>query len=377
MDKERMDVRDILPWVVLILLALVKALTGGSWWPFIVVSSPFVVIKALLFWQWWRLEKNTDDLFSELEKHGRHNYIPKPEEMRAMREKADAITEEINLHCPPQECLRFSVDEGRQPSPFDSKLGGTPYWDPSLPYPNDADGKPMAMVMQVCFDDCPHIEALPSEGMLQFFITTDEDRLTESYGMDFNDPTSQDYCRVVYHPSVNKDIDLDALRQYPRCEEFESSPVMGECALNMEKVESCINQSCNGFGKLFGQAVEYLYGDKVEKDEWPMDYFTRDLPEEHRHKVDDVVVVGDKMMFYGPTEQNFQMLGFPAFEQMEQRPVGCRQDTLLLQIPTVMKSDIENYHTLWGDCGSARLFINADDLSQQDFSQVYFDFQCY
>ena len=93
--------------------------------------------------------------------------------------------------------------------------------------------------------------------------------------------------------------------------------------------------------------------------------------------MDDALVMGDNPMYYGPTEKNFQMLGFPAFEQYDERPEGCHCDTLLLQIPTIEESQGGNWCTIWGDCGSARLFINVDDLRHRNFSQVYFEYQCY
>lgn len=91
-------------------------------------------------------------------------------------------------------------------------------------------------------------------------------------------------------------------------------------------------------------------------------------------------LVGDNTMFQAVSEENFQMLGYPAFEQYDE--VGSQFDTLLLQIPTIDATDdtIDDYQydTIWGDCGSMRLFINSGNLRRLDFSsEVMCVFQCY
>lgn len=381
MDKEKLTdlVRNIL-WAVLLIAALIRGIASGHWKAFIILAVLFVSSKSVLLLGQRKLRKTVKELEDRLESQGRLSYVPKPSEIEAMQNKANAISDHIKKRCPPQRCLFFAICQKESPiTPFDSKLGGIPYWDAAKPYPTDAKGRPMAMVMQVNFAELPHVDPLPQSGMLQFFITSDETVLEEGYGIYFEDPTSQANCRVVYHETINRDIDIKPLGQYPRCEDLENSPVMGEYPLWALPGDSCINRTCNGFEQLFADAVRQLYGDKLETPYFD-DYLKKILPEEHRDEVDDALVMGDNPMYYGPTEKNFQMLGFPAFEQYDERPEGCRCDTLLLQIPTIEnnnESQDGNWCTIWGDCGSARLFINASDLRRRDFSHVYFEFQCY
>ena len=380
MDKEKLTdlVRNIL-WAALLIIALIRGIASGHWKAFIILAVLFVISKSALLLGQRKLRKTIKELEDTMASQGRPSYVPKPSEIEAMQNKANAISDHIKKQCPPQRCLYFAICQKENPiTPFDSKLGGIPYWDAAKPYPTDAKGRPMAMVMQVNFEEIqiPHVDPLPQSGMLQFFITSDESVLDESYGINFDDPTSQANCRVVYHETINRDIDIKLLEQYPRCEDLENSPVKGEYPLWALPGESCINRTCNEFDQLFADAVKQLYGDKVETPYFD-DYLKQILPEEHRDEVDDALVMGDNPMYYGPTEKNFQMLGFPAFEQYDERPEGCRCDTLLLQIPTIEESQDGNWCTIWGDCGSARLFINADDLRQRNFSHVYFEYQCY
>ena len=380
MDKEKLTdlIRNIL-WAALLIIALIRGIASGHWIAFIILAVLFVISKSALRLGQRKLRKTIKELEGSLASQGRPSYVPKPSEIEAMQNKANAISDHIKKQCPPQRCLSFAICQKEKTiTPFDSKLGGIPYWDAAKPYPTDAKGRPMAMVMQVNFEEIqiPHVDPLPQSGMLQFFITSDESVLEEGYGINFDDPTSQTNCRVVYHETINRDIDIKPLEQYPRCENLENSPVKGEYPLWALPGESCINRTCNEFDQLFADAVKQLYGDKMETPYFD-DYLKRILPEEHRDEVDDALVMGDNPMYYGPTEKNFQMLGFPAFEQYDERPEGCRCDTLLLQIPTIEESQDGNWCTIWGDCGSARLFINADDLRHRNFSQVYFEYQCY
>ena len=381
MDKEKQTdlIRNIL-WAVLLIAALIYGIASSHWKAFIILAVLFVSSKSVLLLGQRKLRKTVKELENTLESQGRPSYVPKPSEIEAMQNKANAISDHIKKQCPPQRCLFLAICQKESPiTPFDSKLGGVPYWDAAKPYPTDAKGRPMAMVMQVNFAELPHVDPLPQSGMLQFFITSDETVLEEGYGMSFDDPTSQANCRVVYHETINRDIDIKTLEQYPRCEDLENRPVMGEYPLWALPGDSCINSTCNGFEQLFADAVRQLYGDEIETPYFD-DYLKKILPEEHRDEVDDALVMGDNPMYYGPTWKNFQMLGFPAFEQYDERPEGCRCDTLLLQIPTIDNIDESqggNWSTIWGDCGSARLFINADDLRRRDFSQVYFEYQCY
>ena len=380
MDKEKLTdlVRNIL-WAVLLIAALIYGIASGHWKAFIILAVLFVSIKSVILLMQLKLRKTSKELKETLESQGRPSYVPKPSEIEAMQNKANAISDLIKKQCPPQRCLSFAFCQKENLTPFDSKLGGIPYWDAAKPYPTDANGRPMAMVIQINFEKHPHVDPLPQSGMLQFFITSDETVLEEGYGISFDDPTSQANCRVVYHENVNRDIDIKTLGQYPRCEDLENSPVKGEYPLWALPGDSCINRTCNGFEQLFADAVKQLYGDEIETPYFD-DYLKKIMPEEHRDEVDDALVMGDNPMYYGPTWKNFQMLGFPAFEQYDERPEGCRCNTLLLQIPTIEninESQGGNWSTIWGDCGSARLFINADDLRRRDFSQVYFEFQCY
>ena len=68
-----------------------------------------------------------------------------------------------------------------------------------------------------------------------------------------------------------------------------------------------------------------------------------------------------------------KLLGYPFFCQgdpREYREDLRKYDTLLFQL------DSEEDYTMWGDVGVANFFINGDDLRRNDFSDVYFTWDC-
>ena len=170
MDKEKLTdlIRNIL-WVALLIIALIRGIASGHWKAFIILAVLFVSIKSVLLLMQLKLRKTAKELKETLESQGRPSYVPKPSEIEAMQNKANAISDHIKKQCPPQRCLFFAICQKESPiTPFDSKLGGVPYWDNAKSYPTDANGRPMAMVIQINFEKHPHVDPLPQSGMLQY-----------------------------------------------------------------------------------------------------------------------------------------------------------------------------------------------------------------
>ena len=172
--------RNVL-WALILVAALVWGINSGDWRHFITLAILFGISKSLLLWGNLKLRRETARLKGMLEEQGRPTFVPEPEVLDAMQKKADAIVNEINRLCPPRQCLRFCINYNRKPTVLDTKLGGTPYWDSAMPFPTDAKGKEMALVLQVNFEQCPHLEPLPQEGMLQYFISIDDEILESAW----------------------------------------------------------------------------------------------------------------------------------------------------------------------------------------------------
>lgn len=60
----------------------------------------------------------------------------------------------------------------------------------------------MMLLAQLNFEEMPHVEYMPQEGMLQFFVSAAD----ELYGADFDQPTTQKDFRIIYHSTIIEDL---------------------------------------------------------------------------------------------------------------------------------------------------------------------------
>lgn len=243
---------------------------------------------------------------------------------------------------------QIKLQPGRTPGPLDSKLGGLPYWDLSKPFPTDARGEKMLLLAQINLDREQAAAPLPAGGMLQFFHSRDD-----VFGMDFDAPDQQTNFRVVYHPHIDAGVTQEQLiaLDLPTCRQEEMadySPVLREAAITLQPQEFYINTSCAGFHQIFQE----IHGQPL-----------RSLTQEEYLSLHEQLSGG-----------GHSLLGWPYFVQYDPRPENSPYDTLLLQIDSDM-IDGEDY-VLWGDCGIGSFFINRQDLERQDFSRVFYTWDC-
>ena len=71
--------------------------------------------------------------------------------------------------------IKINEEETSNLSIFDSKFGGLPYWDENMEYPTDKNGDALILLAQINFEKTPiKDERFPKEGILQFFIGTND-----------------------------------------------------------------------------------------------------------------------------------------------------------------------------------------------------------
>ncbi len=252
-----------------------------------------------------------------------------------------------------------------QPSLTDSKFGGLPYWDMQKEYPTDSKGERMMLLAQINFSDlCAFDTELPKEGMLQFFITVDDD----VFGMDFDDPVSQKDFRVVFHDTVRQDVTEEQVQALDivRAEEVDDygTPIFRQAALSFRAGIDSMSSDIEDFPTVFVQAVKAVTGEEIDEENW-YEYFGEDT--------DDGCYLSEELSGLG-----HKMLGYPGFIQFDPREDKEDRkyyDTLLLQIDSDMGEDGEDY-VLWGDCGVANLFINKEALIKRDFSNILYNWDC-
>ncbi len=252
-----------------------------------------------------------------------------------------------------------------QPSLTDSKFGGLPYWDMEKEYPTDSKGEKMMLLAQINFSDlCAFDTELPKEGMLQFFITVDDD----VFGMDFDDPVSQKDFRVVFHDTVRQDVTEEQVQALDivRAEEVDDygTPIFRQAALSFRTGIDSMSSDIEDFPTVFVQAVKAVTGEEIDEENW-YEYFGEDTDDDN-YLSEELSGLGHKMLGYP---------GFIQFDPREDKEDRKYYDTLLLQIDSDMGEDGEDY-VLWGDCGVANLFINKEALIKRDFSNILYNWDC-
>lgn len=275
----------------------------------------------------------------------------------------EALLEDIRVRTKAH-AYRLRVRRGAVPGLTDSKIGGLPYWDLSLPYPTDGSGQPMQLLAQINFAVEDMDKPFPGAGLLQFFIGQDE-----MFGCNFACAPDQKNYRVVYHPQVDGNVtpeQVSALGAPGLVTDYKVSPLEEELAIYAERADSFANDRSFVFEDAFRAAVKAVMGVDMGEQE-SSDFLDEDAYDalyESFLETDD-----------GCSNGGHWMLGYPSFTQEDPRSEDSPFDTLLLQIDS-MWDEGNSYSILWGDCGVANFFIARTDLEKLDFSRVLYNWDC-
>ncbi|OUM58484.1 hypothetical protein PIROE2DRAFT_36965, partial [Piromyces sp. E2] len=252
--------------------------------------------------------------------------------------------------------------ESEKPTIFDSKFAGLPYWTKDKEYPKNSEGKKLLLLAQINFDQYKFNSPLPSNGMLQFFIYSDD-----ILGLNFDNQIEQDGFRVVYHEKINYDITEESIRQLGVPEsikdlenddnDLESFPIEKEIKISFSKEMDSITHNDKNFNKYFTTVYNMIYDDYITVDKG---YFGV-LNDKDEDKLNDELFT---------TFIKHKLLGYPFFTQDDPRHDKKYSDyILLLQIDT-------DKSIMWGDSGVCNFFIEEKALLEKDFSKVLYNWDC-
>ncbi len=259
-----------------------------------------------------------------------------------------------------KKAIRLELDCDKTLGLFDSKIGGVPYWDPDMPYPETNNGEKLVMLAQLNMSELPENDVFPKEGMLQFFILNDDD-----YGMSYDGPEHDGY-KVVFHKKINTEItekDIESL-EIPTTLSLEEDddnlfPVMGEFAVNFKNEYVFMNDCDYNFRSVLYDTAEEL---GIELDEDTVSYDL--LDEEEFSKMID-------------STSGHWLLGYPFFTQYDPRnyEMTGKYNTMLFQLDSETGKD--GKEILWGDSGVGAFFINEKNLKELNFDDVLYNWDCY
>ena len=243
------------------------------------------------------------------------------------------------------------------PEIFDSKLGGLPYWNPDKKYPTNKDGKKLLLLSQINFDRENVDSPLPTNGMLQFFITDDI-----IMGMNYEDQTLQNNFRVIYHEKIDYNITKEIIESYnfPNSTEktVEFFPFKKEYKIALQKEVDNIKYGDIHLDSFFPIAYKEVFNKEAKKERTYYDIFNY----EERDRLN---------LGLENNCSNDKMLGYAHFTQEDPRYNKKYEeyDTLLLQINS-------SQYVMWGDVGIGNFFIPKKSLLEKDFSKVLYNWDC-
>ena len=252
------------------------------------------------------------------------------------------------------DCWQFTIQPDVTPGLFDSKFGGLPYWPPALPYPADSAGEKLILLVQINLEQIEADTPLPKTGLLQFFVGRGD-----NFGADWGKDAPSGF-QVVWHKFVNRTLTQEQIQAMgiPTQADLDSWPVMQECAVTAQRITAWMGPSDGRFDALFAQVWEEVTGQPPAEPDF------RDFLEEP-----DRDYVYEQLWSSG-----HRLLGWPHFEQFDPREEDGPYGALLFQLDSDW-TETDTY-VMWADGGVGNFFISPENLKRQDFSDVFYTWDC-
>ena len=296
------------------------------------------------------IKKLRDENVQKLFGFGKKDDKPEKKEDPAIKEFCVGLLSEIRERTKRKSILLSPGNEVKSDDDMnrrlETKIGGNPYWPVDEEYPI-YQGRPMICLAQLNLSQLPKLEGYPTEGLLQFFVDSDE----------IYDTT--DGIKVVYHksPSVEnalKDIPVSTFDSGDRVESIQNAYFP-----TASLVDDYVNANEECFGDFYDELTAAV-AKKLEKS-W------------QKYKdVDDPIIKNTISRAIWDTlgsTWGCRMGGHPSYTQFE--PSEVNEDTIML-----LQLDSES-GMMWGDCGIAHFFCSKEVLSSLDFEgKVYFTWDC-
>ncbi|MFZ7890302.1 YwqG family protein [Bacillus cereus] len=207
----------------------------------------------------------------------------------------------------------------------------------------------MMLLAQLNLEEIPNIEHMPQHGMLQFFISAEEDL----FGVDLIIPQAKKTFRIVYHSTITADLTKVITDfSYLNTLDLENFIIPKAAKLKFELAYQPVTPRDYRF--------EMIFNDNIDWEEIVDEENNTELGELY----DDLC-----------KDQGHKIGGYPFFTQTDPREWEEKyqqHDILLMQIDTD-----DSLNIMWGDSGVANFFIRKEDLLNLDFSNVIYNWDCY
>lgn len=266
--------------------------------------------------------------------------------------------------------------------PTSSVRGGIPPFIGEIP--TDSEGRQLRFVAQINFADVSGVPGLPSDGIMQFWL----DRHMEIWVRDPDRKEGKHYTisnkkyRVLYYSpedmkTKDRTTELHDQIDMSIYEDSESELCFGKLTdvalLGFNKTENCL--SMFSFDEIDNYEVLFM-------DTW------NDVISDPENTIKDVKEVYGilKQIPKGFSDQSdgkglfdnfgWKIGGYPGFVQSDFRKYDY--DTKFTSDNTFLLLQMDSDGPImWGDCGTAQIFITKEALAKRDFSKAVFEWACY
>ena len=257
-----------------------------------------------------------------------------------------------------RECINIIIEENDSLNLTDSKFGGLPYIPTDSDTPKDSNGNQLALLAQINCDDLPENALYPKDGLLQFWISRNDD-----FGLD----NKEDYC-VKYIENIEDNISTEnILNKYN--------------LLNEENGEeySPFNKKNTSFELKFEKGISTITSTDFLFEEIALKTICELFPNENIEDLyNDLERDVFDALFKAFNGVDHAIGAYPTFTQWDPRNPEEKDayGITLLQVESHWNNDSNSNGIMWGDSGVANFFINKEKLEHLNFEDVLFNWDC-
>ena len=246
-----------------------------------------------------------------------------------------------------------------------SNVAGWFYLPKTSTIPTTSKGEQLMYLAQINCEELPENSIYPSKGIMQFWIFGGDYNL----GNDYTKPTSDSKKRVIYYPEIEEHFTEVELSEMYKPEEDKKegeliTPINDGApfAMSFEKTSQWPLPNDFRFEEIFNEKLnEHIEETKAEEG-----FESYDIGEEESYDIIEELDIPN----------HTQIGGYGHFTQEDPRMYDDFEDytELLFQLDSEFGTD--DYYILWGDCGVGNFFATKEQLSNLEFAESLYSWDC-
>lgn len=264
-----------------------------------------------------------------------------------------------------RETIKINLVPETKTSLTSSNVAGWFYLPKTSTIPTTSKGEQLMYLAQINCEELPENSIYPSKGIIQFWIFGGDYNL----GSNYTKPTSDSKKRVIYYPEVEEHFTEAELTEMYKPEEDKKegeliTPINDGApfAMSFEKASQWALPNDFRFEEIFNEKLnEHIEETKAEEG-----FESYDIGEEESYDIIEELDI----------HNHTQIGGYGHFTQEDPRMYDDFEDytELLFQLDSEFGTD--DYYILWGDCGVGNFFATKEQLSNLEFAECLYSWDC-